>query len=121
MPRTQEYSAKKVADALRKAEGVVARAARELGCAPRTVYRYAERYVTVQDAMDDARKDLAAEGETHLVQMMRDKDNPAQRYKATKDVLRNYHPDDWSDQKTKQEHSGDGFTVMIHPPDEDDD
>jgi predicted transcriptional regulator len=120
MARTKKYTAKEVADALRQTNGVVARAAQTLGCVPSTVYRYADEYVTVQDAMDNARADLAAEAETHLVQMMRDSENPAQRYKATKDILRNYHPDDWSDKKLEQEHSSDGFTVQINPPDSDD-
>ena len=35
------------------------------------------------------------------------------------DVLRNYHPDDWSDKKTEQEHSTDDFAVIIQPPDGD--
>lgn len=102
----QRYTAKEVRDAIREANGVVAQAARMLGCAPKTVYNYADRYSTVEEAMRDARVNLAAEAETHLVQMMRDKDNPSQRYKAIKDVLRNYHPDDWTDSKEAREVSG---------------
>lgn len=119
MARTQEYTAKEVATALRDAEGVVAQAAKRLGCSPRTVYNYAEQYVTVEQAMKDAREDLAAEAETHLVQMMRDKDNPSQRYKAVKDILRNYHPDDWTDKATESDLNADGLQVNIMPPSDD--
>jgi len=59
MPRTREYSAKEVADALREANGVVRQAATKLGCTPKTVYRYADEYVTVEQAMQEARQDLA--------------------------------------------------------------
>jgi hypothetical protein len=105
MPRTQEYKAKEVADAIRESNGVVQTAANKLGCAAKTVYRYADRYVTVQEALDESRKDIAGEAEGYLVAMMRDREHP-KHYKAVKDVLRNYHPDDWSDKKTEQEHSG---------------
>jgi len=119
MARTQEYKAQEVADALREANGVVARAAKALDCAPKTVYRYADRYVTVEQAMEEARMDLAAEAETHLVAMMRDADSPAQRYKAVKDILRNFHPNGFTDERTENEHSGDAFSINIHPPDAD--
>jgi len=114
-----DYSAKEVRLALKAARGVVSQAAEALDCTPRTVYRYADRYVTVQEAMDESRKDLAGEAEGYLVAMMRDREHP-KHYKAVKDVLRNYHPDDWSDKKLEQEHSSDGFTVKINPPDTDD-
>jgi len=119
MPRTQEYKAKEVAETLREANGVVQTAANKLGCAAKTVYRYADRYVTVQEALEESRKDLAGEAEGYLVAMMRDREHP-KHYKAVKDVLRNYHPDDWSDTKKELDHSGDGFTVEINPPDTDD-
>jgi len=100
-----DYSAKEVRLALKAAKGVVSQAAEALGCTPRTVYRYADRYVTVQEALDESRKDIAGEAEGYLIAMMRDREHP-KHYKAVKDVLRNYHPDDWSDKKTEQEHSG---------------
>lgn len=102
---TGEYSAKEVRLALKAAKGVVQQAAKALGCTPRTIYNYADRYVTVQEAMDESRKDLAGEAEGYLVAMMRDREHP-RHYDSVKDVLRNYHPDDWSDKKTEQEHSG---------------
>jgi len=118
MARTEEYKAKEVADALRAANGVVRQAATALGCDPSTVYRYVNRYVTVERAMDEARQDLAGEAEGYLVAMMRDREHP-KHYKAVKDVLRNYHPDDWSDTKKELEHGGDAFEVKIQPPSDD--
>lgn len=115
MPRTQEYTAKEVAEAIREANGVVQTAANKLGCSAKTVYRYADRYVTVQEAMDQSRKDIAGEAEGYLIAMMRDREHP-KHYKAVKDVLRNYHPDDWSDTKKELDHGSDGFTVEINPP-----
>jgi len=105
MSRTQEYTAKEVADAISEANGVVQTAANKLGCAAKTVYRYAERYVTVQEALEESRKDIAGEAEGYLIAMMRDREHP-KHYKAVKDVLRNYHPDDWTDSKEAREVSG---------------
>jgi hypothetical protein len=118
MPRTQEYTAKEVADAIREANGVVQTAANKLGCSAKTVYRYADRYVTVQEAMDESRKDLAGEAEGYLVAMMRDREHP-KHYKAVKDIARMYHPD-YKDEKKDLNHDGDGFTVEINPPESDD-
>jgi len=114
-----EYTAAQVRTAVREANGVVKTAAEMLGCDPSTVYRYADRYVTVQEALDESRKDIAGEAEGYLIAMMRDREHP-KHYKAVKDVLRNYHPDDWSDEKKDLDHGGDGFTVEINPPDTDD-
>jgi len=105
MPRTEEYTAKEVSEAIRTSNGVVRTAASKLGCAPKTVYRYADRYVTVREALEDSRKDLAGEAEGYLVAMMRDREHP-KHYQAVKDVLRNYHPDDWTDSKEAREVSG---------------
>jgi len=118
MARTQEYTAKEVAEAIRQANGVVRTAASQLGCTPATVYNYADRYVTVQEAMDESRKDLAGEAEGYLVAMMRDREHP-KHYKAVKDIARMYHPD-YKDEKKDLNHDGDGFTVEINPPESDD-
>jgi len=115
---TERYKAKEVAGAIREANGVVKTAAANLGCDPSTVYRYADRYVTVQEAMDESRKDLAGEAEGYLVAMMRDREHP-KHYKAVKDIARMYHPD-YKDEKKDLNHDGDGFTVEINPPESDD-
>jgi hypothetical protein len=113
-----EYKAREVATAIRAASGVVQQAADALGCTPRTVYNYAEKYVTVQRALDESRLDVAGEAESKLVAMMRDEEHP-RHYKAVKDVLRNYHPDNWTDERAEQQHSGadDEPPVVVFPPD----
>ena len=114
-----EYTAKEMREAIRKSGGVVVQAANILGCSPATVYRYANKYTTVQTTLEEARLDLAAQAEGYHARMMRDPDH-SDHYKAVMDVLHNYHPDDWSDQKTEQEHSGDAYNVTITPPETDD-
>ena len=115
---TGEYKAREVATAVRAARGVVEQAAEALGCTPRTVYHYADRYVTVERALDESRLDVAAEAEERLIAMMRDEDHP-RHYKAVKDVLRNYHPDNWTDERSEQEHGGAGDEppVVVFEPD----
>ena len=51
------YTAEQIVDALVKAEGFITRAAKALGCSPRTVYRYAEKYATVAQAIETAREE----------------------------------------------------------------
>ena len=63
----QRYTAQEVIDALWAANGVVIRAANRLGCNPSTVYDYANRYVTVKDAMQEARRNTYAEAQGYLV------------------------------------------------------
>jgi hypothetical protein len=115
---TQRYKAQEVVDAIRASNGVVQQAASALGCSPRTIYNYADRYVTVQEALDESRRDIAGEAEGYLVAMMRDREHP-KHYKAVKDIARMYHPD-YKDEKKDLNHDGDGFTVEINPPESDD-
>lgn len=51
------YTAEQIAKAIEEAEGFVTRAARALGCSSRTIYNYAKRYVSVQQAIDNAREE----------------------------------------------------------------
>ena len=108
-----EYTAAEMREAIRQSDGVVAEAARILGCSPSTVYRYADKYVTVQTTLEEARLNLAAKAEAYHARLVEDREHP-DHYKALMDVMRNYHPDDWSDKKTEKEHSGpDGGPVTV--------
>jgi hypothetical protein len=123
MARTEDYTAKEVSEALRDADGVVRVAANRLGCTAATVYNYANRYVTVERAMHEARKDTYAEAQGYLLAMMRDRDHKDHRW-AVEQVLKHYGEViedglDWSE-KERKEHSTDGFSVTIVPPDADD-
>lgn len=119
MARTQEYTAEEVVAAIRESNGVVKTAAANLGCDPSTVYRYANRYVTVQEALEESRKNLATEAEGYMVAAMRDRDHKA-HYKAIRDVMRMYH-DDYVDQQSEQDitSGGEAFSVVINPPQDD--
>lgn len=56
MTNKNQYTANQVADALTKARGLISAAAEDLGCTPQTVRNYIEKYVTVQQALQDARE-----------------------------------------------------------------
>jgi len=100
-----EYSAEEVRAAIRQSGGVVAQAARVLDCSPATIYKYANKYVTVETTLEEARLNHAAKAEAYHARLVEDREHP-DHYKALMDVLRNYHPDDWSDKRQEQEHSG---------------
>lgn len=117
MARTQEYSAKQVADALRATNGVVMQAANLLRCDPSTVYRYAHRYTTVKDAMVESRNNTYAEAQGYLVAMMRDRDHKDHKW-AVEQILKHYgdHVDDGLDftPKEKKELTGkDGGAIVL--------
>lgn len=106
---TQRYTAAEVVEALHDTGGVVVRAARKLGCAAATVYNYADRYVTVREAMEEARKDTYAEAQGYLLAMMRDRDHKDHRW-AVERILKSYGDSiadglEWSD-KQRHEVSG---------------
>lgn len=109
MARKQKYSAAEVAEALHKTQGVVVQAARLLGCTSRTVYNYADRYVTVEEAMKEGRAELYAYAQGSLVAILKDRDHPQHKW-AIDRVLEAFGPavDDgvvWSEKK-RLEHSG---------------
>ena len=67
----QKFKAEQVADALQRAGGVIAVAARALGCDRGTVYAYMRRYTTVQQAYDEANETNLDVAEAGLAQFMR--------------------------------------------------
>ena len=98
---TQKYSAKDVIYAIEESGGVVVDAAKMLGCSPSTVYNYAQRYVTVQEAIEETRTALYEEAHQCMIAMMRDPTSKDHRW-AVERILRTYgeHVEDgleWSD------------------------
>lgn len=122
---TQRYTAGEVIDALEAAGGVVRGAARRLGCTAKTIYNYADRYVTVREAMEAARSDTYAEAQAYLLAMMRDREHKDHKW-AVERVLKTYGDKisdglEWSDKK-RLEHSGPGgeeIVVNLIPDDKD--
>lgn len=55
MARLEEVDREELINAIWTAKGKVSLAATKVGVSPRTVYNYAEKYKTVQQAIDDAR------------------------------------------------------------------
>jgi len=122
----REYTAAQMIEALEAAGGVVRGAARRLGCSAMTIYRYADRYVTVREALEAARSDTYAEAQAYLLAMMRDREHKDHKW-AVEQVLKTYGDKisdglEWSDKK-RLEHSGPGgeeIVVNLIPNDEDD-
>ena len=107
----QQYTAAEMIEALESAGGVVRGAARQLGCSAQTVYNYADRYVTVREALKDARSDTYAEAQAYLLAMMRDREHKDHKW-AVERILKTYGDGvadglEWSD-KERIEHSGPG-------------
>ena len=122
MARTKKYTAKEVADAIRQKDGVVRQAANTLGCHASTIYRYADEYVTVREAMEESRQDTYAEAQAYLVAMMRDRSHKDHKW-AVEQVLKTFGDKigdglDWSD-KQRLEHSGNASIRVNLVPDDD--
>ena len=117
MGRKQKYTAKEVADALRESGGVVEHAATALDCSAMTVYRYADRYVTVQEAMQDARQETYAEAQRRLIDLLHDPTHKHHKWAVSK-VLETYGeavPDglDWSDRERKEVSTSEAVEVNV--------
>lgn len=58
MSRKKQFSADQVIEALRNNNGILAAAARELGCSRKTVQNYRDEYATVREAYNEQRESL---------------------------------------------------------------
>lgn len=67
----QKYTAAQMIEALRAAGGVIAVAARAIGCDRNTVYAYMGRYSTVKDAYDEANETNLDVAEAGLMAFVR--------------------------------------------------
>lgn len=67
MARPDEFTAEQVAEALRKARGVYAVAARTLGCNRQTIANYVNRYATVKAAAEEATATVVDVAESFLI------------------------------------------------------
>jgi hypothetical protein len=56
MARNEEFDRSEIINAIWTAQGKVSVAAKRLGCDPSTIFAYANRYSTVQDAINGARR-----------------------------------------------------------------
>lgn len=63
----QKYSVELMVEAIRKNNGMITLAARAIGCSPNTIRKYAEKYVTVHDALNEERELLVDEAERALL------------------------------------------------------
>lgn len=91
MGRKEKYTAEQVVTALRATKGMVYIAAERLGCEPKTVYNYADRYVSVKDeiAKQDGVVDDTAE--LKLIQAIHNGEPWAIKYRlSTKGRNRGY-------------------------------
>ena len=64
---SEKYTAQQMIDALKETRGMITLAAKRLGCAPNTVRRYVEKYVTVAEAKHEAHENLGDQVELTLV------------------------------------------------------
>ncbi len=63
---SEKFTAEQVIEAINKTRGMITYTAEYLDCAPNTVRRYIEKYVTVANAMDEAKERLADNVENTL-------------------------------------------------------
>ena len=89
MSSIEKYTAAEIVNAVHNACGSVEHAAEILDCSPSTVYRYAKRYSTVEQAINDARINVYAEAEGALHAMVRNAEH-RKHFQAVMKVLRTY-------------------------------
>lgn len=70
MGKPLKFTAKQVADALKETRGMIYLAAEKLGCAPNTIYNYANRYESVRAQFQTQRGRIIDTAELKLVQAL---------------------------------------------------
>jgi hypothetical protein len=70
MSKKQRYTANQVATAIREARGFLSIAAQRLGCDYSTVWRYSQRYESVQKAIDENREKMKDIAEAKLFEQI---------------------------------------------------
>lgn len=116
MGRKEKFTAKQMIDALRATKGMVYLAAERIGCEPKTVYNYAERYALVKDeiAKQDGIVDDTAE--LKLMQAIHNGEPWAIKYRlSTKGKTRGYI------ERGELEHIGETILRVIYGNDGTDD
>ena len=102
----RDYKAQDFKDAIRRAEGIVAGAARLMGCSRTTIYKAVKKYPTVEEVLDEERASKVDEAEGRLLKIMR-MDGHKDQMKAIRMVLRTQGGKRW--QETQRiEHAGEG-------------
>ena len=77
MPKKERYTVKQVAEALRKAAGLKAEAARQLGCVPSTIANYIRRHDELRKVEAQCIEDQLDIAESKLFQHIEDGNIPA--------------------------------------------
>lgn len=91
MTRNRRYTVEQVIRAIEGSGGIKAVVAKKLGCSRQTVSRYAARYVTVQQALDDADQAITDAAEIKAISLIDAGYWPAIKYRLeTKGKSRGY-------------------------------
>lgn len=111
-------------EAIEAEDGVVRDVADRLGCSRMTVYRYAERYKTVKQAIEKTRTDTVSEMRDRLKDIARTSGHKDE-YKAIVKMLEVFDDEyDWADRKKTDVTSGgepiDTITLNVVETDPDD-
>ena len=77
MGRKRRYKADEVAQAIIDSDGILAAAARKLGCARKTVYSYIEKYAKVKEAYEEASETVLDLAEGKLIDAVEQGQLPA--------------------------------------------
>lgn len=72
MTRPQTFTPEQVVTAITEARGILAVAARRLGCSRQTLNTYSHRYASVRAALDDSRENLLDFTESKLLKLIDD-------------------------------------------------
>lgn len=112
-----KLSVKKVVNALRKSHGMIAIAARELGCSRKVIYNYIKKYPEVAEVIEEAREYTTDTAETKLYESIKNREPWAvQFYLKTQGKRRGYV----EKQEVDNRHSFDGVVgIQVNMPEPD--
>ena len=72
MARTQEYTQAEIIEGLKASKGLIALTARKIGCSPKTIRNYIQRYEAVREVAELEADTIIDVGEARLVAIIND-------------------------------------------------
>ena len=70
----EQFTPEQMVEVIHKSLGLITKAAKMLGCSPKTIYNYRDKYDEVRQAIDDAREATCDQAEFNIIEAITKKD-----------------------------------------------
>ena len=112
--KKKRYTRKDMIQAIEHSHGIIAAAARYLGCSRNTVVKWIDKDEKVREAYEDQKQTVGDEMEGRLLKICRS-DGHSDQFKAIRFYLRSVHRErGYGDKEEKEEKSNQPIVIEMH-------